>query len=414
VRWIEMPLRRLFSTVTGGSWGNDPEDGGSLLPCVRGTDFDYAHLRTDLSRAPVRGFGPADVGSRSAKRGDIVIEKSGGGEQQPVGRAVLHDLDVTIVPTNFAGRLRVVREADPRFVCYLLASLYSDGRTRAAIKQTTGIQNLDLDAFLAYRILSPTMAEQHSIADYLDAETGRIDALIEKKRRMLELLADRFWSSVDTILDAVGGPMVKLTHSATSWCDGPFGSSLTSTDYADAGARVVRLGNIGRGVFKNESKAYISDDYFGELMRHEVKVGDLLVAGLGDAKNPLGRACVAPSLGAAIVKADCFRFRLQEASLLPSFAAWYLSSSQGTGATGELATGSTRSRANLGVMANIRLPRPDIEQQSLAVGRIEHESDQLGQLQEGLSRQLRLLIEHRQALITSAITGQLPIPGLAA
>src|SRR5580704_12599763 len=101
-----MPLRRLFASVVGGSWGNNPEDGAVVLPCVRGTDFDYVTLRTDPSRAPLRGFSRAEVAMRSARRGDLIIEKSGGGEQQPVGRAVLHDSDQIVVPTNFAGRLR--------------------------------------------------------------------------------------------------------------------------------------------------------------------------------------------------------------------------------------------------------------------------------------------------------------------
>lgn len=187
----EVPLRRLFSSVTGGAWGTEPDDGEIVLPCVRGTDFDYVHLRTDLSRAPLRGFSRSDVALRSARRGDLLIEKSGGGETQPVGRVALHDLDEVVMPTNFAGRLGPADHVDSLFACYLLASLYSDGRTRGVIKQTTGIQNLDLDALLSFRVRCPSLPDQQAIADYLDAETVRIDALTERIETQMNLLYER-------------------------------------------------------------------------------------------------------------------------------------------------------------------------------------------------------------------------------
>lgn len=157
VSWTSMPLRRLFSSVVGGSWGSDPDGGADeiILPCVRGTDFDYWRLRTKVDKAPLRAFSVADIARRSAHQGDLIIEKSGGSDQQPVGRVVLHDMEEAVMPTNFAGRLSPAPDVDGRFVCYVLASLYTDGRTRAAIKQTTGIQNLDLDELLSTHVSGP-------------------------------------------------------------------------------------------------------------------------------------------------------------------------------------------------------------------------------------------------------------------
>jgi len=90
--------------------------------------------------------------------------------------------------------------------------------------------------------------------------------------------------------------------------DGPFGSNLTSAHYTDSGARVIRLQNIGNGVFR-DAAAYISLDHFETLRKHEVRAGDLLVASLGE---NLPRACLMPEIGEpAIVKADCIRIRLR-------------------------------------------------------------------------------------------------------
>jgi type I restriction enzyme, S subunit len=64
------------------------------------------------------------------------------------------------MPTNFAVRLRPAQGVDPRFACYLLASLYAAGWTRAAMRQTTGIQNLDIGTFLARRVAVPIAQDQ--------------------------------------------------------------------------------------------------------------------------------------------------------------------------------------------------------------------------------------------------------------
>ncbi|WP_344061603.1 hypothetical protein [Nostocoides vanveenii] len=91
--------------------------------------------------------------------------------------------------------------------------------------------------------------------------------------------------------------------------DGPFGSNLARQHYRDSGPRVVRLQNIGDGVFI-DNPAHIDHEHFTTLRRHEVIAGDLLVASLGEV---LPRACLMPAgLGPAIVKADCIRVRLRD------------------------------------------------------------------------------------------------------
>ena len=150
------------------------------------TDFDFARLRTAPHRAPRRGFTQREFQLRSARRGDLLIEKSGGGETQPVGRVVLHDEDELVVPTNFAGRIRPNNGVESSFLSYLLASMYFNGQTLAAVKQTTGIQNLDLDHLLSNRVWLPEVPEQQRIAAFLDVETERIEKLIATKSRMAE------------------------------------------------------------------------------------------------------------------------------------------------------------------------------------------------------------------------------------
>ena len=89
--------------------------------------------------------------------------------------------------------------------------------------------------------------------------------------------------------------------------DGPFGSNLKTAHYTSDGPRVVRLQNIGDGVFRR-GDAHISQEHYEALIQHAVQAGDLVVASLGEV---LPRACLVPDwIPPAIVKADCIRVRL--------------------------------------------------------------------------------------------------------
>ncbi len=258
--------------------------------------------------------------------------------------------------------------------------------------------------------------EQRRIADYLDAETARIDEVIAKKEHFGALVEERLWAVIDrelelAIREATEQPLSRFTLSA---CDGPFGSSLTSAHYVAEGARVLRLGNLGRAAFKDSDQAFIDLDYYQDLRRHEVRGGDLLIAGLGDDGNPLGRACVAPEeLGPAIVKADCFRLRLTD-ELDAKFAALWLSSSSGGAVVQQFSRGSTRQRVNLATMLRMSVPIPSVTRQRECADRCYALREAHVQLIGVLTNQIDLLREQRQALITAAVTGQLDIPGAAA
>jgi type I restriction enzyme S subunit len=195
-----------------------------------------------------------------------------------------------------------------------------------------------------------------------------------------------------------------------SKCDGPFGSGLKSEHYADEGVRVIRLQNIRSDGFFGNDAAFVPLDYYqGNLSGHDVLPGDVLIAGLGDDRNLVGRACVAPGgLGPAMVKADCFRFRLDPERALPEFVATQLS----VGAVVDgprLATGSTRSRIPLTVTASrfVALPHPEEQRDILDfVGQHRRVSNALiAEAQTAIT----LLQERRAALITAAVTGAVDV-----
>ncbi|MFB9542390.1 restriction endonuclease subunit S [Micromonospora sagamiensis] len=164
---------------------------------------------------------------------------------------------------------------------------------------------------------------------------------------------------------------------------------------------MVRLGNIGAGHFKDSDSAYIPHEYFRELQRHEIKTGDLLIAGLGDERNPVGRACIAPTnLGPAIVKADCFRARLDQSRMTHRFAAWALSSSFITDQVATLSRGSTRTRINLDIARHIQIPVPDIEEQRRIADFLDAATSRLDRLARRRVYQAALLSAYHRSWLS--------------
>lgn len=198
---------------------------------------------------------------------------------------------------------------------------------------------------------------------------------------------------------------LSLGRATLDKCDGPFGSGLKSEHYADFGVRVIRLQNIRRDGFDDSDEVFIDEKYFNEeLCGHDVQSGDVLIAGLGDERNTVGRACVAPAgIEPAMVKADCFRFRLDVEKAHPEFVALQLTAGSNADA-GILSSGSTRSRIPLSEMATRKLAIPPLPEQLLIASFLDRETSTIDRLVEEQRRLIELLKEKRQAVISHAVT----------
>ena len=135
-----------------------------------------------------------------------------------------------------------------------------------------------------------------------------------------------------------------------------------------------------------------------------MRQGDVLIAGLGDDRNTVGRACVAPAgIEPAMVKADCFRFRLFSERALPEFVSTQLTAGSPADA-GMLSSGSTRSRIPLSVMAFRRIALPPADEQQAISTFLNHETAKINALITEQQRLIALLTEKRQAVISHAVT----------
>jgi type I restriction enzyme S subunit len=186
-------VERIKWSVLGcinGVWGEEP-NGVDDLTCVRVADFDRVNFLVMDEPPTLRAIEPSHLNTRQLKKGDLLIEKSGGGEKQLVGCVVSFDHDFKAVCSNFVARMPVVQGLPPRYWCYVHAALYAGKLNFPAIKQTTGIQNLDSSSYLNTLVPFPTISEQYAIAAFLARKLEHVDRLMTKKRELIDRLKEK-------------------------------------------------------------------------------------------------------------------------------------------------------------------------------------------------------------------------------
>jgi type I restriction enzyme S subunit len=189
--WHTTRLKYLFYPPVAGAWGNEPEGSSLDTLCIRVADFDRRRFRVHERAATLRSVEPTTRHKCLLTTGDVLIEKSGGGEAQPVGFAVVFDLDADAICSNFVARLRPRPDLEPAYGGLILAAAYRAECNVPFVKQTTGIQNLDLPAYLSLPWYVPDRASQVRLCDRLESVFSTIDRINDMLDRQLILLQKR-------------------------------------------------------------------------------------------------------------------------------------------------------------------------------------------------------------------------------
>ena len=217
VHWRIYRLKDIITSSRSGIWGDEEKRDSNDVVCYRVADFDYFNLCLKFNDITYRNILPEQVNEKLLSEGDLLLEKSGGGEKTPVGRVVFVNSSQKAVCSNFIQALSVNQEQSARFVLYLFHSIYSNRINTLFFNQTTGIQNLKVSHYLAQEILLPPYSEQEAIVVYLDKECGKIGkeiGLLERKvdcyRRLKHSLINQ------TVIRGIN-PNVTRKPSGNSW-----------------------------------------------------------------------------------------------------------------------------------------------------------------------------------------------------
>ena len=187
--WSEIRLNELIDHTIGGVWGGEAGSDEVDVLIVRSTEFTkkgYLDFETGVNRSIKR----SQLKSRELSHGDILLEKSGGGPDQPVGRVVFvtSKIPPRTVCSNFVQLIRPNRElVDPLFLFHLMWRWHSINRTLEFQAQTTGIRNLRTPDYLEQVVQLPPLLEQSRIVALI-AEFDNFMELIESAQIYIKKL----------------------------------------------------------------------------------------------------------------------------------------------------------------------------------------------------------------------------------
>lgn len=384
---------------------------------------EYGGLDLDQTRSVF------EVGSgyTEFKNGDVVVAKITPCFENGKGALAMGLLNGIGFGTTELHVPRPFENLDVRFLFYFSISQVFRSMGEGEMYGAGGQKRVPPEFCKNIQIPLPPVGEQNSIANFLDRETKKIDTLLAKKRTLIERLKEERTALITHTVTrglppeaahAAGlEPHLNFKLSGVEWlgdvpehweicklkrvtisrCDGPFGSSLKSEHYSDTGVRVIRLQNTRFAQFDDRDAAFIEPEYYEELGDHNVLPYDLLIAGLGDENYPVGRACVAPStLGTAMVKADCFRFRLMPNRANSAYVALQLSTIANALA-GALATGTTRGRMNLATTENRDIALPPLSEQTAIADFLDRKTAKIDTLVTKIEIAIERLQERRLA-----------------
>ncbi|MGA5121758.1 hypothetical protein ACPCAG_00280 [Streptomyces pseudogriseolus] len=425
--WTRGRLKDLIASSSNGTWGSDPVENDQNVRCIRAADFDRVSRRAELSNAPLRYVEPSSLRQHLLRPGDLVLEKSGGGEKQPVGMAVLFTGTDAAVCSNFCARIKPSVNVDSRFLNYVFAAAYGQGLTQAAIKQTTGIQNLDTGALLASRWAFPEKEEQCRIADFLDAETARIHQLMRARDAQVTALTKRDYASISEVL--VPGSLANGTGTGTfPWLpELPESRPLVKLGYVcriqngltvdgkrDVTGDVVtrpylRVANVQAGHLTLDSVTEITVPR-AVAERSTLRVGDVLMTEGGDL-DKLGRGAVwNGELPECLHQNHVFALRPATTVLDGRYLALMTQTVHGRCYFESTGTRTTNlASTNSSKILGFPIPLPSLNVQRALVSQVHQELQKTATIRALLNQQLALMAERRQALITAAVTGQFDV-----
>jgi len=424
--WKIKRLKYYFNYHVSGIWGDEENGDENDMICIRVADFYFDRLGINTNNLTIRNI-PVNQHSRILLKGDILLEKSGGGEKQPVGRAVRFNLDMKSVCSNFIERLIPFNINESKYISYLLGTMYFETINTRSIKQTTGIQNLDLYLYFCEFVPFPSIETKQLIASFLDKENKKIDLLIEKKQKLIELLKEKRAELINQAVTKGLNPNTKLKQSGIAWLgDIPEKWEIKKLKYIST----TRVSNVDKksedeiniklcnyiDVYKNE---IIQDNIefmratatIAQVDKFNLRNNDVLITKDSETSDDIGiPAYVLLSSTKDIVCGyHLAQITTNESLLLGKYLFRLFQSMNYKNYFDISSNGVTRFGLKTYAIINIPILLPKIVDQQQIVGFLDSETEKIGRAIEKIQQQIEFIKEYRMALITNAVTGKIMI-----
>ena len=278
-------LIEITGKALAGEWGTDDESGEGI-PVLRTTNFTNEGT-VDYNNVVTRTIIKKNLEEKYLRAGDIIIEKSGGSDKQPVGRVVYFDgPENTYLFNNFTGLLRVKEQTKwfPKYVFYSLYGNYRRGGTRPFENKTTGLHNLKTDGYVSrYEVAETSFSKQVEISSQLDKLHSIIKMREDEVIKLDDLIRARFVEMFD---------LSNCAYKSLGECTDFVDYRGHTPELSDEGTiRMINAKSVGKGFFKYVDEFITEKTYESWMHRGFGYPGDILFVTEG---HTFGNTCLIP------------------------------------------------------------------------------------------------------------------------
>ena len=412
--WEVSRVKNFLSERTGGAWGDEKKNNANDIICLRIADFDYSRFKFNNStELTIRNYNTDIIEKLLLKKDDILVEKSGGGDKTPVGRAVIFEKTYKALFANFMDRLRVRNNISALFFLYVWTTYYDNKYMLPYVKQTTGIQNLDITSILSGVFFPlPPKSTQQRIASYLDKKCCKIEETIQNQQQVIEKLKAYKQS---LITEAVTGKIkIQKKIPDFKYCNLGFiaefknGLNYNASDFGNE-VKFLGVGDFQNYLVLDDKSMFsniitdteIEDDYY-------LKNGDIIFVRSNGSKELVGRAIMVDNIDFKVTYSGfCIRLRNKEPQKINSkFLLYFFRSDYFRSELQRLSQGSNISNINQDLLSHIKIPLVDMEFQENVIQFLSKKCTAIDNAIEQKQKIIEKLTEYKKSLIYECVTGK--------
>jgi len=361
--------------------------------------------------------------------GDVVVAKITPCFENGKGARILGTLNGVGFGTTELHVLSPSDQLDGRYLYYLTVSRPFRQLGEAEMTGAAGQKRVPEDFGRDFRVPILDIARQRAIADFLDAETARIDALIMAKEKLLTILAEKRRALITEAVTRGLDPSAPMRDSGIPWLgeipahwkdvrlrflvdriEQGWSPQADSREPSDDEWGVLKLSAVSRGKFDpTAAKAMPSE--LEPRVEYEVNEGDFLLT-RANTPSLVGDACFVGATRPMLMLCDLiYRLRLRGDRIHGRYLSYFLVLPIGRTQIEADARGTSNSMVKISQehIKGWRVPVPPVEEQMAIVEFLDQETAALDEMERATLLTVRLLRERREAVIAAAVTGQLDV-----
>lgn len=421
VGWSQAPIKYMAleknSLFLDGDWIESKDlsvDGIRYL--TTGNVGEGKYKEQGLGYVSTKTFN--EIGATEVFEGDILISRL----NVPIGRAcIVPCLETRIVTSVDNVIFRPDASFSSQYLVYLFSSKEYFSHTAELARGAT-MQRISRGLLGNIRVIFPERTEQVKIASFLDHETRKIDALIEKQERLIALLKEKRQAVISHAVTRGVNPDVPMRSSGIEWL-GDIPEHWTScplkhysrvidckhitAEFFDYGIALASISEVKEWHVNLATAKYTNKKYYLDLIGggRKPQVGDIIYsrnATVGEA------ALVVSGMPDFAMGQDVCLIRLG-GDVLPEFALHVLKSKVIFHQLDLAMVGSTFKRINVDDIRNFSLALPSLDEQAKIVTYLDQVLGKYDRLEGEAREAIALLKERRTALISAAVTGKIDV-----